>query len=96
MREVERELRDLKKETDSEASRRLSTAASAMRRQSFWIAVRPLKMAQNDTDLQAFGDGLLEDQSAEHEHGGVHGAAAQSRFQPGLKKLLESHPDGAE
>jgi serine/threonine protein kinase/tetratricopeptide (TPR) repeat protein len=64
MREVERELRDLKKETDSEPSRRLSTAASAVQRQSFWIAVRPLKVAQNDADLQAFGEGLLEDLTA--------------------------------
>jgi TolB-like protein len=64
MREVERELRDLKKETDSEPSRRLSTGATGVQRQSFWIAVRPLKVAQHDADLQAFADGLLEDLTA--------------------------------
>ena len=85
MREVERELRDLQKETASEPSRRLSTGVSAVRRQSFWIAVRPLKVPQHDASLQAFGDGLLEDLTAglsrfPHLSVAARDAAQQTRY----------------
>ncbi len=64
MNEVQRELRDLRKENESDASRRLSTGSHAGQRQSFWIAVRALKVPQGDPDLHAFGDGLGEDITA--------------------------------
>ena len=61
MSEVRRDLHDLKKETDSDVSRRSGSGPAQTLRDSFWITLRPLKVFQGDADLESFAEGLAED-----------------------------------
>jgi TolB-like protein len=61
MREVRRDLHDLKKETESDVSRRSGSGPAQTLREAFWITLRPLKVFQGDLELQSFADGLAED-----------------------------------
>ena len=66
MRELQRELRDLQKETETSSTRRPSTGSSAVHRPrpSLWVAVLPFTAPPGDDETSAFAEGLVEDITA--------------------------------